>query len=148
MQNALLKGEEQETDIAGLQVPTELASPNRLVELASRWQTLAQEMAKYGAPPQAGTLRQCSKELFEIMKAEKEVLLNLTAAAQLCGYSADTLGRQIREGKLTSYGPKGSPKVRRGDLPKKPRAVVALNSGGYSPNADARSILSRGRRAA
>ena len=141
--------QEETPNTVGPAVPTELSSSHRLTnELASQWENDAQLMAQYGSPQQADVLRHCSRKLFEVIKSEKDVLLTLTLASQVSGYSADHLGRMVGEGRLTNYGRKGSPKLRLGDLPKKPRAVVAANSGGYTPNADARSILSRGRRIA
>jgi hypothetical protein len=148
MKNTPFKGEERPTDIVGPAVPTALAPSNRLETLASKWDTDAQRLAQYGAHLQADLLRQCSKELFEAMKADSEVLLTLALAAQMCGYSADHLGRLVAKRKLKNYGRKGSPKVRLGDLPRKPRNVVGAASGGYSANTDARSILDRGRRVA
>jgi hypothetical protein len=140
--------EETPTDLVGNAVPTELSSHRLTNELASQWEKDAHLLAQYGSPQQAEVLRHCSRKLFELIKSEKDVLLTLTLASQLSGYSADHLGRMVGDGKLTNYGRKGSPKLRLGDLPKKPRAVVAANSGGYTPNADARSIVSRGRRIA
>jgi hypothetical protein len=148
MQDALLKGEEQEeTDIAAPDASTELSSSHRLTnELVSQWENDAQRLAQLGAHPQAELLRQCSKELFEAMKAENDVLLTLTMAAQLCGYSPDYLGRLVREGTIPNHGRKGSPKVRRGDLPKKPVVVAGRGNFRYDPSTDARFLRSRGRR--
>jgi hypothetical protein len=139
-----------ETDIvgpAGPAVPTELSSSHRLTNgLAFQWEKDAQLLAQYGSPQQADVLRHCSQKLFEVIKSEKEVLLTLTLASQVSGYSADHLGRMVGDGKLTNYGRKGSPKLRLGDLPKKPRAVVADMSAKYDADTDARSLLARGRR--
>jgi hypothetical protein len=60
-------------------------------------------------------------------------LLSLTAAAIATGYHPDTLGRYIREGRLTNHGTPHRPLVRLGEVPRKPldshdrlrRAVVA-----------------------
>ena len=147
MKHTPFEGEEKRTDIVGPAVPTEVSSSHRLTnELASQWEKDAKLLAQYGSPQQAELLRDCSKKLFETIKREQEVLLTLAVAAQLCGYTSDHLGKLIKAGKLPNHGRKGSPKVRLGDLPKKARAVVTGNSTMYDAVADARSILSRGRR--
>jgi hypothetical protein len=147
MEQTLLIGEKNPTtDVVGPQVPTELTFPNRLTnELASQWEKDAQLLAQYGSPQQAELLRHCAQRLFEAINGEKDVFLTVTMAAQMSGYSPDHLGRLVREGKLTSYGRKGKPMLRLGDLPKKP-AVVRGNSRKYDVDADARSTLDRARR--
>lgn len=52
--------------------------------------------------------------------------LTLAEAARESGYSTDQLSRLIREGKLVNVGRKGAPRVRRGDLPKKPGGLTWL----------------------
>ena len=59
-------------------------------------------------------------EFDEASRTETEPLLNLTQAAQECGYSADALGRMVREGRIPNQGRPGAPKVHRSDLPRKP----------------------------
>jgi hypothetical protein len=64
----------------------------------------------------------------------------------MSGYSEDHLGKMVRQKKLTNYGRKHSPKVRLAELPKKSMPVVIGKASKYDVNADALSILSRGRR--
>ena len=149
MKQNLLKGEESptETDIVGPAVPTELSSSHRLTsELASKWEKDAQLLAQYGSSQQADLLRNCSRQLFETISSENDVLLTLAVAASITGYSPDHLGKLVRQGTVKNYGRKHSPKLRLADLPKKPTTVVGGNSSKYDVDADARSTLGRARR--
>lgn len=58
-------------------------------------------------------------ELDQVLRALGAELLTLPEAAALCGYSADYLGTLVRTGKIRNYGRKGSPRIRRADLPVK-----------------------------
>ena len=46
--------------------------------------------------------------------------LTLSEAADETGYSYSAIQKMVRAGELENLGGKGSPRVRRGDLPKKP----------------------------
>lgn len=75
-------------------------------------------------------------DLAALAEVEIGELLTLRAAADECGYDEDSLGRMIRRGRLISYGEKGRPLVRRGDLPRKP---------GYLPRAPGGDTFARTR---
>ena len=77
-----------------------------------------------------------------VLRGEEDQLPNLADAAARSGYSADHLGRMIREGKIRNLGLKGSPRVRAGDLPRRLGSVRA-RTGSYDPVADAREIARR-----
>ena len=53
--------------------------------------------------------------------------LTLAEAARESGYSADQLSRHIREGRLVNVGRKGAPRLRRGDLPRKPGRLTTVS---------------------
>jgi hypothetical protein len=57
--------------------------------------------------------------------SEENELLTLTEAAKISGYTADHLGRQVRNGTLKNYGRPHAPRVRRADLPRKPLLLDA-----------------------
>jgi len=63
--------------------------------------------------------------------------LTLRDAARESGYTADHLGRLVRNGTLPNVGRKHSPRVRACDLPRKPAAAT------FSRSAVARAIASR-----
>lgn len=44
---------------------------------------------------------------------------NLVDASKLCGYSADYLGRLVREGKISNHGRPNAPRVRLSECPQK-----------------------------
>jgi hypothetical protein len=54
-----------------------------------------------------------------VAEGEAEIL-TLAEAAQESGYSGDHLRHLIADGTLDNAGRKGSPRIRRGDLPVKP----------------------------
>ena len=68
----------------------------------------------------------CAQRLEDLLRSEAEQLLTLPEAARLSGYSADHLGRLVREGTIPNAGRPGSPRIARGDVPVKP-GIVALD---------------------
>jgi hypothetical protein len=70
--------------------------------------------------------------------------LTLTAASSLSGYTTDHLSRLIRQGSLPNAGKKGSPRIRRADLPIRPkRAIANTPVNRYDAITDARSLRVR-----
>lgn len=76
--------------------------------------------------PAAPLVSEILADLAEVDRAEGTELLNLTQASLRSGYSPDTLGRMIREGKLTNHGRRNAPRVCAADLPKKLRRKQSL----------------------
>lgn len=72
------------------------------------------------APAVAAAFRQAAAELDAALAAESAVLLSLSEAARVTGYSADHFSPLIRVGKLQNYGRKHAPRVRLAELPRKP----------------------------
>lgn len=89
-------------------------------ELPGMWRQRAELFRRHGAEPQARTCEELASELESVLHGAGLELLTLARAASVSGYSADYLGRMIREGRLASYGRKNAPRVRRCDLPLKP----------------------------
>ena len=86
------------------------------------------------------------EELRACQRDNADCLLNLTQAAKVSGYSADHLGRLVRDGTLVNHGRPHAPRIRRGDLPQRPAArAAACNDGApaYDPATDARTLWSR-----
>ena len=88
-------------------------------ELASRWRSTAEDLRRYGAGEAAATLVACATELQEAVQDAHSRPLNLQEAAELSGYSADHLGRLLRDGTLPNAGREGAPRIRVRDLPRK-----------------------------
>lgn len=93
--------------------------------LPGLWRKEADNARAWGADGTATAIERCAEELEAALAHGDDELLTLTQAAELTGYTADHLGRQIRAGKLTNRGRKNTPRVRRGDLTPKPGALPA-----------------------
>lgn len=100
------------------------------------WRDRAASFRRY-APEVANTLEDVAGELETVLRNVGAELLTLEAAARECGYSADHLGRLIREGRLTNHGRQHAPKVRRDELPRKAGKVHRLAPGPKGPNMEA-----------
>ena len=91
-----------------------------LETLAQRWRNDAGLLRQYRNIQQAEWLEARATELERALQEQDNELLTLTAAGEASGYSADHLGRLVRQGALENLGRPNAPKVRRGDLPRKP----------------------------
>jgi hypothetical protein len=87
--------------------------------------------------------REVLQDFAKVLAAETEELLTLRAAAALSGYSEDHLGRLIRTQAIANAGRPGAPRIRRGDLPRRPVRVARGGAKAYDPDADARSLAIR-----
>lgn len=80
-----------------------------------------------------------------VTRAEANELLNLQEAARESGYSADHLGRLVRDGRIRNAGRPNAPRVRRGELPRKASALRAqaarLSLLGATPGQVARAVV-------
>lgn len=92
----------------------------KLFELATAWREEAIRLRdRYADERGARILAVVADELTDALNDIDSELLNLEQAAAESGYSADHLGRLIRQGKIPNAGRKNAPKIRRGDLPRK-----------------------------
>jgi len=103
-----------------------------------RWRTEAKILHQRRCAEQASLLEGCAAELESAMAAAGNEALTLSQASEASGYSADHLGRMLREGRLPNAGQKGQPRIRRADLP---RRIAPTQEAGYDPHADARTLL-------
>ena len=86
-----------------------------------KWEGRRDEWSRRGISAPAGPLLdEVLADLDSVARDEGAELLTLTQAAIRSGYSADSLGRMVRTGKLTNRGRKNSPRVRAAELPRKP----------------------------
>ena len=69
-------------------------------------------------------LEACAAELEAALRQRDETTLTLTDAASESGYSADHLGRLVREGKIPNAGRPGAPRIARRLLPLKEKTQV------------------------
>jgi hypothetical protein len=111
-------------------------------ELLERWRQDAELLDGYGATQLATTCRRHADDLAAVLRSVEDDALDLAAAAQVSGYSPDRLRHLVASGAIANAGRKGSPRIRRGDLPIKRRG----GAGGFDAAAVAGDLLSAARR--
>ncbi|MDE0072572.1 MAG: hypothetical protein OXR82_08040 [Gammaproteobacteria bacterium] len=95
-------------------------SERRSVEaLPGTWRRRAKALRRYGSEPPAVTLERCAAELEDTIVERDETTYSLVEASRESGYSADHLGRLVRDGKIPNAGRPGAPRIARRDLPRK-----------------------------
>ena len=109
-------------------------------ELSRRWRSRAEELEPY-SPSAAQAFRQAAVELEESLRSSAEEELTLSEAASASGYAPRTLREKLGNGEIANAGRKGSPRIKRADLPVRPRRSRV---GGYDPSEDAKRVLSQG----
>ena len=87
--------------------------------LPQAWRASASELRRFGAVGQACTLEQCADDLDEAWRDWQQEPLTLEEASEKSGYSADHLGRLVRDGKIPNAGRSGAPRIARRNLPAK-----------------------------
>jgi len=116
-----------------------------LGSLAASWRARAEELRQWGAEGPAKALERAAAELEASLRAGADEALTLEAASKESGYSADHLGRLVRQGKLANVGAKHAPRVRRAELPTKRArrpALTIVTPDGSLPDAIAREAIS------
>ena len=88
-------------------------------DLCKSWRELAELFRSHADKPLALAYEKCANELEEALSRDGEQLLTLQEASRISGYSADHLGRAVREGKIPNAGRCGSPRICLRDLPRK-----------------------------
>ena len=96
-----------------------------MTELITAWRERSVDHDRHGNVGAARTYELVADELEASLRGKDEEIVTLAVAAQESGFSEDHLGRLVREGRIPNAGRKGSPRVRRGDVPKKPQAGSA-----------------------
>ena len=89
-------------------------------DLAARWRAELGVLRKRGAKELAEGLESYVDELEQVLVEADLEALTLDQAAAESGYTKGHLGRLIAADRLDNVGRKHAPRVRRGDLPKKP----------------------------
>src|SRR5687767_3870918 len=105
--------------------------PEHIDSIIERWRKRQEVLMRLDATVRAASLIEEMLADLEVIASSESDELNLTDAAQVSGYSADHLGRMVRAGTLTNYGHRGSPRIRRSELPK--RAKPRLPKGAHAP---------------
>jgi hypothetical protein len=90
-----------------------------IAELPALWRADAATLRKYGATSQGQLLDDCAAEVEASLRQQELELLTLERAERESGYSYSALQKMVANGRLANMGEKGSPLIRRCDLPKK-----------------------------
>jgi len=98
-------------------------SARELEQLSATWCAEAALFRRRGAVDLAVAMESCAEDLATALSDQARAIVSLAEAASVSGYSADHLGRLIRDGRLENVGPKRRPRVRLADLPRKPGLV-------------------------
>lgn len=110
-------------------------------DLPAVWRRLASDLAPY-APAAAEAFRRAAGELASALRSSSAEELTLAEASAESNYSPRRLREMLAEGTIPNAGRKGAPRVRRGDLPRRPARAPT----GYDAESDARQLLAEGRR--
>jgi len=95
-------------------------SDRRTVQnLPAVWRRRAKALRRYGVEPPATALERCAEELDATLVERDETTYSLVEASRESGYSADHLGRLVRDGKIPNAGRPGAPRIALKDLPRK-----------------------------
>lgn len=98
-----------------------------LSELVSEFRGTAHLFRAHADEAVARTYELCAEKLETVLESLQARPLTLSEASLASGYSADHLGRLVRENKIPNAGRPGSPRIAQRDLPVKP-GIVALDS--------------------
>ena len=88
------------------------------------WRRQAKTLRRYGGETPAMVLDRCAADLEATLQELDETTLSLTDAARESGYSADHLGRLVRDGKIPNAGRPGAPRIALSHLPRKTGAAT------------------------
>ena len=113
-----------------------------LADLSASWRALAATLRPY-APAAALAYERAADGLDATLDAQQNARLTLREAARESGFSADHLGRLVREGRIPNAGRLHAPRIRRADLPRQaPLPGAGNNTNLQSPGNLARAVAS------
>ncbi|MDE2782526.1 MAG: hypothetical protein OXK77_06195 [Gemmatimonadota bacterium] len=92
--------------------------------LPADWRKRAKVIRRYGGDTPATAIERCAEDLEATLVERDGTTYSLVEASRESGYSADHLGRLVRDGKITNAGRPGAPRIARRDLPRKAHAPV------------------------
>ena len=126
------------------------SDPPSVRTLPGTWRRRAKALRRYGVETPATALERCAEELDATLVERDETTYSLVEASRESGYSADHLGRLVRDGKIPNAGRPGAPRIARRDLPRKaaappePRLAEKPRSRDVSNVQIVQSIIERG----
>ena len=93
--------------------------PASVENLPADWRRRAKSLRRYGGETPATAIERCAADLEATLVERDETTFSLVEAARESGYSADHLGRLVRDGKIPNAGRPGAPRIALKDLPRK-----------------------------
>ena len=110
-------------------------SHGSVLELLNHWTRRAEELRRLHALVDgAALLEEILTELRAAAARDNGAAVTLREASRLGGYSVDHLQRLVAAGALENVGRKHRPRIRQGDVPRKPGYVLpAADSQDYFP---------------
>lgn len=116
------------------------------LEFLEKWSAEAETLKRRAALVDgAALLTEVLADFVAVTRGDADDTLNLQEAARESGYSADHLGRLLRDGKLPNAGRANAPRIRRRDLPRKPAALrpdwPPVSLPGATPGQIARAVV-------
>jgi hypothetical protein len=102
-----------------------VSDPRSLPEF---WRKQANAYEHDGVQSAPAVLRRVADELERALAEREFEELTLQQAAEESGYSYSHMQRLVSEGELPNVGSLGAPRVRRCDIPRKPRAGPRLRA--------------------
>ena len=87
--------------------------------LPADWRRRAKALRRYGGETPATAIERCADDLEATLVERDETTFSLVEASRESGYSADHLGRLVRDGKIPNAGRPGAPRIALKDLPRK-----------------------------
>ncbi|MCY4645310.1 MAG: hypothetical protein OXE73_00265 [Gammaproteobacteria bacterium] len=87
--------------------------------LPANWRRQAKSLRRYGGETPATAIERCADDLEATLVERDETTFSLVEASRESGYSADHLGRLVRDGKIPNAGRPGAPRIALKDLPRK-----------------------------
>ncbi len=118
--------------------------------LPADWRRRAKSLRRYGGEVPATAIERCADDLEATLVERDETTFSLVEASRESGYSADHLGRLVRDGRIPNAGRPGAPRIALKDLPRKahipaePRLAEERRSSDVSNVQIVQSIIERG----
>ena len=110
--------------------------PASVEGLPADWRRHAKALRRYGGDTPAAAIERCADDLEATLIERDETTFSLVEAARESGYTANHLGRLVRDGKIPNAGRPGAPRIAIKDLPRKAAAPDARRLAEKSPHRD------------
>ena len=110
--------------------------PASVEGLPADWRKQAKALRRYGGDTPATAIERCADDLEATLVERDETTFSLVEAARESGYTADHLGRLVRDGKIPNAGRPGAPRIAIKDLPRKASMPDATRLAEKSPRRD------------